>query len=56
MPGYQFQIVSRDYALAFMIANLQKLVNLTPEAEGLLTANGYAPKPGTPQSPKRYGT
>ena len=51
---HQFEIGSQRFARDFMIANQQKLVNLSLEARGLLAANGSALTPSASRSPRRY--
>lgn len=48
-----FEIVSTTYANSFMVANLKKLVNVSPEAWDWLHANGYISSPGKAQSARR---
>jgi len=50
---HMFEIVSSGYALAFMMANQSKLVNVKPEVWQWLQANGYNISPHQPQSAKR---
>jgi|SRR5579884_732051 len=51
---HMFEIASSGYALAFMVANRNKLVNLRPEVLQWLQANGYGVSPHQPQSARRY--
>ena len=51
-----FEITSLAYALAFMVANERKLVNLSPQARQFLVANGYGQQIGNQQSARRYET
>lgn len=51
---HMFEIASPPYALAFMAANVKKLVNVQPEVWQWLQANGYAPQMHQPQSARRY--
>jgi hypothetical protein len=53
-PLHKFWIASLDHALAFMLANQKKLVNLSQEARDLLESSGHAPRPGAPRSPRRH--
>jgi hypothetical protein len=50
----KFEFVSSEYALAFMVANQSKLVNVRPEVWQWLHANGYGASPYQPQSARRY--
>ena len=49
-----FDFMSRSYALAFMIANQRKLVNLTPDAAQLLNSAGIQPSSGRAQFAQRH--
>lgn len=49
-----FEITSHKYALAFMIANKQKLINISSKAKELLESNGHGSLPNTPQASRRY--
>jgi len=51
---HSFEITSQGYALAFIVANVNNLVNASPEMHRWLQANGYAPQPHRPQSPRRH--
>jgi hypothetical protein len=51
---HQFDILSLNFALAFMVANERKLVNLSPEAMELLASSGHVPNPRAPRSPRRH--
>lgn len=51
----RFFFRSQGYAIAFMLANRTKLVNLTPEAQQILHAHGADPV-NRGQSSKRYMT
>jgi len=53
-PLHKFWITSEDYALAFMVANQKKLVNLSQEATDLLKASGHVPRPSAPRAPRRF--
>jgi hypothetical protein len=53
---HMFEVVSSAYALAFMLANQTKLVNVRPEVWHWLQANGYGPPKNQPQSARRYMT
>jgi hypothetical protein len=53
---HSFEVIAEKYALELMVANLDKLVNLTPEAIDLLSRHGHAPPTGAPQSARRYDT
>jgi hypothetical protein len=54
---HMFEVLSPDYALAFMLANQNKLLNVRPDVWQWLQANGYGTLPGSqPQSAKRYMT
>jgi hypothetical protein len=50
---YEFEMLSREYATAFMAANLKKLIDVRDEARQLLDSMTEA-QPGQPQSPRRY--
>ena len=52
-PLHMFWIGSQEYALAFMVANHKKLVNISPQASRLLAANGHLPSVGAPRAPRR---
>lgn len=51
---HMFEIISSGYALAFMVANQSKLVNVRPEVWQWLQANGYGASPHQPQSARRH--
>jgi hypothetical protein len=51
---HQFEFASQDFALAFMIANQGKLVNLSQKASHLLAASGCMPTGNAARSRKRY--
>jgi len=51
-----FEIASPSYALAFMVANERKLVNLSPQALQFLEANGCGQRAGGKQAARRYGS
>ena len=51
---HQFEIASLDYALAFMVANQRKLVNLSNEARELLESSGNVPPTGSPRAARRH--
>jgi hypothetical protein len=51
---HQFWIASQDYALAFMVANQRKLVNLTHAARALLESSGHGPRTGVPRVPRQH--
>jgi hypothetical protein len=51
---HQFEIASRQFACDFMVANHDKLVNLSDEARSLLSARGAGHALNGPQSPRRY--
>lgn len=51
---HMFEIASGSYALAFMVANRSKLVNVSPQTWQWLEANGYGQPANQPQAPKRY--
>ncbi len=53
-PLHMFWIESLDYALAFMVANQKKLVNLSQEAIDLLASSGQVPPAGAPRAPRRH--
>jgi hypothetical protein len=48
-----FEIGSSAYAYGFMVANLNKLVNVTPDVWEWLRRNGHVTSPNQPQSAKR---
>ncbi len=49
-----FEIYSTHYALAFMIANKEKLINISPTASKLLESNGHGYLKDKPQIFRRY--
>lgn len=51
---HQFWFVSLDYALAFMLANQRKLVNLSHEAIELMESGGQVPPAAGPRAPRRH--
>jgi hypothetical protein len=53
---HRFEIASEQYALQFMVANRQKLVNVPPQTWEWLKANGHVPLPNQPQSARRHMT
>lgn len=53
-PLHKFNIASLDYALAFMVANQKKLVNLSHEARDLLESSGRMPRLGARRAPRRH--
>ena len=50
---HTFYFVSTSYANLFMVANLQKLINVSPDAWQWLKSNGYVVSPNQPQSARR---
>lgn len=48
-----FEIASSGYAYSFMVANLNKLVNVTPDGWEWLRKNGHVTSGNQPQSAKR---
>jgi hypothetical protein len=53
-PLHKFEVASADFALAFMVANQNKLVNLTQDARDLLKSSGNVPRPNAPRAPRRH--
>jgi len=52
---HMFEVLSSQYALAFMVANQSKLVNVSPQVWQWLQDNGYgSPRGNLPQSAKRF--
>lgn len=52
-----FEVISSPYALAFMLANQNKLVNVRPEVWRWLEENGYGTSSGRQsQSARRHMT
>jgi hypothetical protein len=51
-----FEITSTSYAVAFMVANERKVVNLSPRALLLLEAQGRGSQAGGQQAARRYST
>lgn len=51
---HEFEVISRNYALAFMLANEAKLVNMTPDTWGWLQANRHGEKSDQQQSARRF--
>lgn len=52
-PLHQFEVISWHYARDFMLANQQKLVNLSEQARNLLAGTGAIPKTNA-RAPRRY--
>jgi len=50
---HTFAFASTSYANLFMVANLQKLINVSPDAWQWLKSNGYVVSPNQPQSARR---
>jgi len=48
-----FDFSSASYGNLFMVANLQKLINVSPEAWQWLKSNGYVASPNQAQSARR---
>jgi hypothetical protein len=54
---HMFEVTSSSYALAFMLANQNKLVNVRPEIWQWLQSNGYRPLQGNQaQAARRHMT
>jgi len=51
---HRFEISSQRFACHFMKANQSKLVNVSPEARRLLSANSPVPEQSVSGSPSRY--